>query len=72
MRDETTKGCSTKEEIKKGIGEEILERFSQVDIASICQGALFGLLGYSADTEAALAILKGTFVPPPGIIPTTR
>ena len=45
-------------------------RFSQADIAPICQGALFDLLGYSADTEVALAILEGTFVSPPGTTPT--
>ena len=38
----------------------------------ICQGMLFDLLGYSANTEVALAILEGTFVPPLGTTPTTK
>ena len=32
---------------------------------------MFDPLGYSADTEAALAILDLTFVPPPGTTPFT-
>ena len=71
MSDGTAKECNTKEEVKQGIGEEISGRFSQADIALICQRALFDLLGYSADMEAAFTILEGTFMPPPGITPTT-
>ena len=71
MSDRTTKECNTKEEVDQGIGEEISEIFSQADSVPIYQGALFDLLGYSVDTEAALAILKGTFVPPPGTTLTT-
>ena len=64
MSNGKTKECNTKEEVEQGIGEEISGRFSQADSALIYQGALFNLLGYLADTEAALAIIEGTFVPP--------
>ena len=36
MSDGTPKECNTEEEGKQGIGEEILERFSQADSAPIC------------------------------------
>ena len=65
MENGTVRECNTKEELKQGIGDEVLERFSRAASAPICQGALFDLLGYSADTEAVLEILAGTFVPPP-------
>ena len=64
MSDETTKECNTKEKFEQGIGEEISRRFSQADSTPICQEVLFNLLGYSADTGVALAILEGTFMPP--------
>ena len=50
----TTKECTTNKEVEEGIGGEISERFSQANSTPICQGALFDLLLYSADTEAAL------------------
>ena len=71
MDDGTVRECNTKEEVEQGIGDEVSERFSRASSAPVCQGALFDLLGYSADTEAALEILAGTFTPPPGTSPTT-
>ena len=44
----------------------------RADSAQVCQRALFELLGYSADTDAALAILEGTFIPPPKTTAATR
>ena len=54
MEDGTVRECNTKEEVKQGIENEVSERFSRASSASVCQGALFDLLGYSADTKAAL------------------
>ena len=71
MSDSTVRECNTKEEVEQGIGGKISEQFSWAASAPICQGALFDLLGYSADTAAALAILEGKFVPPPRTTPTT-
>ena len=71
MGDGTTKKCNTKEEVEQGIRDEISERFSHADSSPTCQGALFSLLGYSVDTEVALATPKGTFVPHPGTTPST-
>ena len=36
-------------------------RFARAGSASICQGALFRLLGYKIDTDTAIAILEGRF-----------
>ena len=55
-----------KDEIESGIHDEISKRFARADGAPICQGALYDLLGYSADTKTAEEILEGTFIPPPG------
>ena len=71
MSDGTVRECNTKEEVMQGIGDKVSEQFSWAASAPIFQGARFDLLGYSADTEVALAILDWTFVPPPGTIPTT-
>ena len=71
MSDGTVRECNTEEEVEQGIGDEISERFSRAASAQIYQGVLFDLLGYLADTEAALAIPEGTFVPPPGTMPIT-
>ena len=64
--DDTTRECTTKEQVKEGIAKEMSKRPSQVDSAQVCQGSLLELLGYSADTETAIAILEGMFVPSPG------
>ena len=37
----------------------------------MCQGALFELLGYGANTETGEEILKGTLMPPPDTEPAT-
>ena len=37
----------------------------------MCQGALFELLGYGANTETGEEIRKGTFTPPPDTEPAT-
>ena len=65
-KDGSTRECTTKESVEEGIAQEISSRFSRADSAPICQGALFELLGYLADTKTATAILEGTFVPLPG------
>ena len=51
--------------MEAALAEENSKRFGLADNAPICQGALFELLGYSADTQAAEEILQGTWVPPP-------
>ena len=71
MADRTVRECNTKEEIEQGVGDKISERFSRVASAPVCQGALFNLLGYSADTVAALEILAWPFVLPPVTTLTT-
>ena len=63
--------CNTKDTVECGLANSLSERFSCAESALICQGALFELLGYSADTETAEQILKGTFIPPPDTYPTT-
>ena len=71
MSDGTVREYNIKEGVEQGVMDKISERFSCTAIAPVYQGALFDLLGYSADTEAALEILAGTFVPPSGTSPTT-
>ena len=61
MIDGIVRECNTKEEVEQGIGDETSEQFSRADSAPVYQGALFDLLGYSADKATALAILDGTF-----------
>ena len=63
--------CNTKTAVKKGLANSLSECFSCAESAPICQGALFELLGYSADTETAEDILEGTFIPPPDTDPAT-
>ena len=46
-------------------------RFSRAGSVPICNGPLFELLGYNADTEAGAKILEGTFEPPPRTNPVT-
>ena len=59
--------ASAKEDVESGLLDEIIKRFARADGAPICQGALYNLLGYSADAELVEAILEGTFIPSPGI-----
>ena len=59
------------ESVEGAIHEEISSRFSRAASAPICNGPLFELLGYNADTEAGTQILEGTFEPPPGTDPAT-
>ena len=63
--------CNTKDAVERGLANSLSERFSCAESAPICQGALFELLGYSADTETAEQILEGTFIPPPDTNPAT-
>ena len=63
--------CTTQELVEAAIHGEISSRFSQAGSAPICNGPLFELLGYNADTEAGAEILEGTFEPPPGTDPAT-
>ena len=63
--------CNTKTAVEKGLANSLSERFSCAESAPICQGALFKLLGYSADTETVEEILEGTFIPPPDTDPAT-
>ena len=62
--DGTTQECTTKETVERGIARENSKRFGMASHAPVCHGALFELLGYSADTETAENILEGTFHPP--------
>ena len=43
--------CNTKETIVEALGDEIFKRFERANSAPICQGALFNLLSYGANTE---------------------
>ena len=61
----------TKDSVERAIHNEIGPRFSRAGSAPICNGPLFELLGYNADTEAGMEILEGTFKPPLGTDPTT-
>ena len=56
----------TKDEVEHAIHNEISPRFSRAGSVPICNGPLFELLGYTADTEAGNKILEGTFKPPQG------
>ena len=58
--------CHTEETVEETLREEISKRFERANSAPICQGALFNLLGYGANTETAEKILDGTFDPPKG------
>ena len=63
--------CTAKELVEAAIHGEISPRFGRAGGAPICNGPLFELLGYNADTEAGAEILEGTFEPPPGTDPAT-
>ena len=56
--------CDTKETVEAAIADENSKHFSLANSAPICQGALFELLGFSANTETAEQILEGTWTPP--------
>ena len=61
----------TKDEVEHAIHNGISPRFSRAESAPICNGPLFKLLGYNADTEAGMEILEGTFKPPQDTDPAT-
>ena len=65
-----TQHC-TKDRVERAIHNEISPRFSRAGSAPICNGSLFDLLGYNADTKADMDILEGTFKPPQGTDPAT-
>ena len=67
LMDGSIKECNTKETVERGIASENSKRFGMASHAPICHGALFELLGYSADTVTAEAILEGTFQSPGGV-----
>ena len=62
LADGSRRRCNGKEDVDKAIGQDIMARSTQAKSAPICQGALFDLLGYRADTEITMEILEGTFV----------
>ena len=62
---------TAQELVEAAIHGEISPRFSRVGSAPVCNGSLFELLGYNADTEAGAEILEGTFEPPSGTDPAT-
>ena len=64
LADGSTRRYNKKKDVDKAIGQDIMARSTQAKSAPICQGALFDLLGYDADTETAMEILEGTFVAP--------
>ena len=45
--------------------------FSRAGSVWICNGPVFELLEYSADTKSGMQILEGTFVPTTGTDPAT-
>ena len=63
--------CTNRETAEETIHNEISPRFSRAKSAQMCNGPLFEMLSYNADTEAGAQILEGTFVPPPGTDPAT-
>ena len=65
QEDGTVVEHTEKEPIEEALKNELRTRFGRATSAPICQGALFELLGTYADTDAAVEILEGTFVPPP-------
>ena len=71
LEDGTSRVCKDKQAVKEAIHREISPQFSRADSAPVCQGDLFELLGYGADTETGEEILKGTFTSPPDTEPAT-
>ena len=59
--DGSVKVCTGKKECEEAILKEISVRFKRAESAPICQGALFDLLGYGANTNAVIEILEGRF-----------
>ena len=66
------KVVDTKEGMEDSASRFFMDRFSAADSADVCNGALFELLGYSANTETAVEILEGRFVPPADTPASTR
>jgi endonuclease/exonuclease/phosphatase family metal-dependent hydrolase len=64
QEDGTTREYSTKESVEEALMTELRTRFGRAATAPICQGVLYDLLGVYADTDAAIDILEGRFVPP--------
>ena len=54
---------NTKDTVERHIANSLFERFSCAESTPTYQGALFELLGYSADTETAEKIPEGMFNP---------
>ena len=50
--------CTTQELVEAVIHGEISPRFSRAGSTPICNGPLFELLGYNADTEGGVEILE--------------
>ena len=71
LPDGSVRVARTKEEVEEMIPRYLGDRFGSAGSADVCNGALFELLGYSADTETAVKILEGTWTPPPLTPPTT-
>ena len=71
MEDGTARECEEKKVVEGAIHREISSQFGRADSAPVCQGDLFEILGYGADTETGEEILKGTFTSPPDTEPAT-
>ena len=57
---------TTQDTVEQTIFSEIHDkRYTQVEEAPICNGALFHDLGYLANTPASKAVLEGTYKMPP-------
>ena len=61
----------TKDVVERAVHSKIGPRFSRAESVAICNGPLFGLLGYNTDTEAGMQILEDTFKPHTGTDPAT-
>ena len=60
--DGALKVCNTQTSLEEGLASSLSKRFKMPESAPICHGALFELLGYSANTKTAEQILQGTFI----------
>ena len=69
--DETVTQYRTKDGVERAIHSKIGPRFSRTGSVAICNGPLFEMLGYNADTKAGMEILEGTFKQPTGADPAT-
>ncbi len=64
---------NTREPVEQTIFSEIHnKRFMMAGEAPICNGKLFQEFGYTANTEAARAVLDGTYVAPEGSDQATK